>query len=212
MGQVEKVSVLIIFEVLAIAQFVLAILMFRGLIFKRGEDRLMMPGVGFMIMKTILTVRNIFRKPGGTLKKMGLRKGQIMLDYGCGIGSFAIPAAKMVGDDGFVYALDVHPLAIKTVEKKAKKEGFSNLKAILSSRDTGLPDESVDVILLYDVLQMIRERDKPLEELHRVLRPDGILFATPEHLEMSEFLNTLTREKLFILIGQKGKLFQFRKE
>ena len=121
MGQIEKLTVLIIFEAVAIAQFVLAILMFRGLIFKRGEDRLVMPAAGFAIMKTVLTVRNIFRKPGRTLRGMGLRKGQIVLDYGCGIGSFAIPAAKIVGDDGFVYALDIHPLAIRTIEQKAKK-------------------------------------------------------------------------------------------
>ena len=43
MGQIEKVTMLLIFEALAIAQLVLAILMFRGLIFKRGEDRLLMP-------------------------------------------------------------------------------------------------------------------------------------------------------------------------
>ena len=75
-----------------------------------------------------------------------------------------------------------------------------------------MPDESVDIILLYDVLQMIRERDELLEELHRVLRPGSSLFTTAEHLEVSEFLNTLTRERLFTLIGRKGKLFQFRKE
>ena len=212
MGQPEKVSVLVIFEALAIAQFVLAILMFRGLIFKRGEDRLMMPGIGFMIMRTVLSVRNIFRKPERVLHRIELQKGQSMLDYGCGIGSFAIPAAKIVGDDGMVYALDIHPLAIRVVEKEARKKRISNLKTILSDGDTGLPDESIDVVLLYDVLQMIRDKGRLLEELNRVLKPSGSLFATAEHLEVRGFLNTLTREKLFILIGQKGKLFQFRKE
>jgi ubiquinone/menaquinone biosynthesis C-methylase UbiE len=212
MGQIEKLTVLIIFEALAIAQFVLAILMFRGLIFERGEDRLMMPTPGFMIMRTVLSVRNIFRKPERTLHEIGLQKGQAILDYGCGIGSFAIPAAKIVGDDGMIYALDIHPLAIRVVEKEARKRKISNLKAILSSCDTGLPDECVDTVLLYDVLQMIRDKGKLLEELHRVLKPSGCLFATSEHLEVGEFLNTLTSEKLFILIGQKGKLFQFRKE
>jgi ubiquinone/menaquinone biosynthesis C-methylase UbiE len=206
-GQPEKVSVLVIFEALAITQFVLAILMFRGLIFKRGEDQLLMPGIGFMIMKNILGVRNIFRKPERILHQMGLQRGQSMLDYGCGPGSFAIPAAKIVGDDGMIYALDIHPLAIKAVEEKAKKKGVSNIKTTLSSYDTGLPDEWVDTVLLYDVLQMIRDRDKLLEELHRVLKSGGSLFATAEHPEVSEFLSTLTREKLFILVGQKGNLF-----
>lgn len=212
MLQMEKMTVFMIFEGLAIAQLVLAVLIFRGLIFKRGEDRLMMPRIGFMIMKTVLTVRNIFRKPERILRQTGLQRGQSMLDYGCGIGSFAIPAAKIVGDYGVIYALDIHPLAIRTVEREAKRKRISNLKTILSSRDTGLPNECVDTVLLYDVLQMISDKEKLLEELHQVLKPDGSLFATAEHLDVSEFLNIITKGKLFTLVGQKGKLFEFRRE
>ncbi len=210
--QGERLTVLIIFEVLAIAQFVTAILMFRELIFKRGEDKLMMPGIGFVIMKTVLTVRNIFRKPEKTLRKIGLKKGQIMLDYGCGIGSFTIPASQIVGNNGVIHAVDIHPLAIKTVKKKIKKGAFKNIKTILSSRNTGLPDECVDIVLLYDVLQMIRNKEKLLEEIHRVVKPDGRFFATSEHLDMDEFMNILTKGKLFTLVGQKGKLFEFKKK
>ena len=198
-------------ECFAVTQFVLGVLMFRGLIFKRGEATLMMPGIGFMIMKSILTVRNIFRKPERILHEMGLHEGQSMLDYGCGIGSFSIPAAKIVGNNGVVYALDIHPLAIKTVEKEIRKKKISNIKTILSGRDTGLPDESVDLVLLYDVLQMIKDKEKLLEELHRVLKSGGSLFATAEHLKVSEFMSILTKEKLFTLIGQKGELFEFKK-
>ena len=210
-SQIEKIMVLIIFGGLAIVQFVLAILMFRGLIFKRGEDRLIMPNIGFMIMKTVLRARNIFRKPERTLHEMGLQKGQAVLDYGCGIGSFAIPASKMVGNNGVVYALDIHPLATKTVEKEARKRGISNIKTILADRDTGLPNGSVDIVLLYDVLQMIRGKEGLLRELHRVLKSGGSLFATAEHTEMSGFMNVFTKANLFSLIGQVGKLFNFQK-
>jgi ubiquinone/menaquinone biosynthesis C-methylase UbiE len=74
-----------------------------------------------------------------------------------------------------------------------------------------LPDESIDIVLLYDVLQMIRDKEKLLEELHRILRSDGSLFATSEHLDVNEFMNILTKEKLFILVSEKGKLFKFRR-
>ena len=212
MLQLEKITVFMMFEGLAIAQLVLAVLMFRGLIFKRGEDRLMMPGIGFMIMKTVLRVRNIFRKPERILHQMGLQREQSILDYGCGIGSFALPAARIVGDDSIIYALDIHPLAIRAVEKEAKKKGISNIKTILSDRDTGLPDECVDTVLLYDVLQMISDKEKLLEEIHRVLKSGGSLFATAEHLEVTDFLNVITKKKLFTLSSQKGKLYQFMKE
>jgi len=86
-----------------------------------GADKQKMPRAGFAIMKTVLTLRRLLKKPERTLREMGIQKGQTVLDYGCGIGSFSIPAAKMVGDDGVVYALDIHPLAIKAVEKNQKE-------------------------------------------------------------------------------------------
>ena len=209
---VEKMTPFMIFEGIAVAQFIVAILMFRGLIFKRGTDKQKMPRIGFAIMKTVLTLRSIFKKPERILREMGLQKGQTVLDYGCGIGSFSIPAAKMVGDDGVVYALDIHPLAIRTVEKKIKKKQIANIKTILSSRGTGLPDESVDVVLLYDVFQMISDKDKLLEELHGVLKSDGILFATAEHLDPKEFMNIFAKGNLFTLIEQRGEVFRFKRD
>jgi len=171
-----------------------------------------MPRAGFAIMKTVLTLRSLFKKPERILREMGIQKGQTVLDYGCGIGSFSIPAAKMVGNDGIVYALDIHPLAIKAVEKKIKKKRITNVKTILSARETGLPDESVDVVLLYDVLQMISDKEKLLEELHRVLKPDGILFATAEHLDPNEFMNIFSKTNLFTLIEQRGEVFRFKRD
>ncbi len=208
----EKLTIFMIFEGIAIAQFIVAILMFRGLIFKRGMDKQKMPRIGFAIMKTVLTLRSIFKKPERILHEMGLREGQTILDYGCGIGSFSIPAAKLVGDDGIVYALDIHPLAIRAVEKEIKKKRISNIKTILSARETGLPDGSVDVVLLYDVFQMISDKAKLLEELHRVLKSDGFLFATAEHLNQKDFMDLFAKGNLFTLIEQRGKVYRFKRD
>ena len=208
----EKMAVFMIFEGIAIAQFILAILMFRGLIFKRGMDKQKMPRIGFAIMKTVLTLRSIFKKPERTLREMELKKGQTILDYGCGIASFSIPAAKLVGDGGIVYALDIHPLAIRAVEKKIKKKRISNIKTILSAQETGLPDGSVDVVLLYDVFQMISDKAKLLEELHRVLKSDGILFATAEHLNQKDFMDLFAKGNLFTLIEQRGEVYRFKRD
>ncbi len=208
----EKMTPFVLFECIAGAQFIVAILMFRGLIFKRGMDKQEMPRVGFAIMKTVLTLRSLFKKPDRILREIGLQRGQTLLDYGCGIGSFSIPAARIVGEDGTVYALDIHPLAVKAVEKEIKKRGISNVKTILSARETGLPDESVDVVLLFDVLQMVSEREKLLEELHRVLKSGGFLFATAEHLDPEEFMSIFARGDLFTLVERRGEIFKFERK
>ena len=199
-------------EGFAIVQLVLGVLMFRGLIFKRGTEKLMMPAIGFAIMSSVLRIRSLFINPDRILRKIGLQKGQTILDYGCGVGVFTIPAAQIVGDDSMVHALDINSLCIKAVEKEIRKRGISNVKTILSDRDTELPDECVDIVLVYDVLQMITDRGRLMKELHRVLKPDGRLCATAEHLDVNEFLEVITQGNSFTLIDRKRSVFRFRRE
>jgi len=53
-----------------------------------------------------------------------VNEGQIIVDFGCGYGSYTIPAAKMVGEKGKVYALDKNKKALDTVMKKAEAQGL----------------------------------------------------------------------------------------
>jgi len=41
-----------------------------------------------------------------TLEKVGIQRGHIVLDFGCGSGTYTLPAAEMVGNRGRVYAVD----------------------------------------------------------------------------------------------------------
>jgi ubiquinone/menaquinone biosynthesis C-methylase UbiE len=59
---------------------------------------------------------------------------------------------------------------------------------------------------------MIRDREKLLEELHRVLKSGGILFATAERLDLKEFMNIFARENLFTLIEHSGEVFRFKRD
>jgi SAM-dependent methyltransferase len=198
-------------EGFALASFIVAILMFRGLIFKRGTDELMMPGIGFLIMSAVLKMREIRGKPERTLHRMEIVKGQTILDYGCGIGSFSTLIAEMVGDIGVVYALDIHPLAIQEVEKRIRKKGITNIKTILSSRETGLPVESIDAVLLHDVIHMVTDQEGVIRELHRVLKSSGRIYTTSEHLEPGEFMDIMGKGDLFSLVGEREGLFEFER-
>jgi len=127
------------------------------------------------MMTIVMKIRGIFRNKKEEVLLTEIKKGNVVLDYGCGIGFNTIPAAEIVGEKGKVYALDIHPLAIETVEKKISKKGLVNVDTILSNLDTGLPDESVDIVLLYNVLPMIENRPALIKELYRVLRRGGII-------------------------------------
>ena len=136
-----------------------------------------------------------------------VKEGQTFLDYGCGTGDFTIPAARIVKTMGKVYALDYFPRQLEIVEKKSKNEGLTNIKPILSDSQTDLPDECVDVAWMCDVLHEVRERRAVLEELHRVLKGEGVL-AIYDGMK-DRILDYTTG--LFSLTERDGKFFSFTK-
>ena len=136
-----------------------------------------------------------------------LQEGQTFLDYGCGTGDFTIHAAKRVSNTGKVYALDYFPKQLEIVAERSAKAGLANIETILSASETGLPDESVDVIWMCDVLHEIKERRGVLSELHRVLKKDGILAL---HDSMGEKALDYTAD-LFSLVVRDDKFLRFAK-
>lgn len=146
--------------------------------------------------------RNILRK---WAQNNLVQEGQTVLDYGCGTGSFTIPAARIVSPRGKVYALDYFPRQLEIVMEKSRKEGLTNIETILSDSQTGLPDECIDVIWMCDVLHEVKERRAVLEELHRVLKKEGTLTI---HDGMREKVLSYTNG-LFFLVERDGKLLKF---
>src|SRR5471030_208350 len=73
--------------------------------------------------------------PKETLIKLGLHEGDIMADIGCGIGYFTIPAAKIVGGSGNIFAMDILPEMLQDVEMKIKEKNISNIKTILTEEN-----------------------------------------------------------------------------
>ena len=138
------------------------------------------------------------------LKELGIEPGFHVLDYGCGPGSYIVPLAELVGESGKVYALDIHSLAIQKVKDIASKKQMANVETILSDCQTGLPDNSLDVVLLYDIFHHLSDRDKVLKELHRVLKLDGILSFSDHHMKENEIVSAVTNSGLFSL-SRKGQ-------
>jgi ubiquinone/menaquinone biosynthesis C-methylase UbiE len=163
-------------------------------------------------MALALACSYLFMNARKQLLKSGVKEGQTVLDFGCGPGFYAIPAAEMVGDKGKVCALDIHPLAIQSVQKKAEKKGLPNISTILSDVDTGLPDRSVDVSLVYDAIHMMKDRESLIRELHRVTKPNGILSITAEHIKAEDIIKIAEKDGLFSLRERQRKLLNFERK
>ncbi|MFC1716026.1 class I SAM-dependent methyltransferase [Candidatus Poribacteria bacterium] len=165
--------------------------------------------VDFRIMSFIYRLRDLFLPRKNILREIGIQPGFCILDYGCGPGNYTASAAELVGQSGRIYALDIHPLAVQKVQKMASKKQLTNVETIHSDCKTGLPDNSVDVVLLYDILHDLSDPDGVLEELHRVLKPNGILSLTDHHIEESEIMSRMTSKALFKLSKKGGKTYSF---
>ena len=93
---------------------------------------------------------NIYFDPPKILTFLGLNEHtRDAVDVGCGYGTFTIPAAEIIR--GKIYAIDIDPAMIKSVEEKAKMRNLVNVVAILRdfvSEGSGLEDSSVDYVML----------------------------------------------------------------
>ncbi len=171
-----------------------------------------MPNSHFRWMSLEFKLRDLFSPRKSILKEVGIKPGFHVLDYGCGPGSYIIPLAELVGKSGKIYALDIHPLAIQKVQGIASKKHLTNVKTIHSDCETGLPEGSVDVVLLYDTFHDLSDPDGVLEELHRVLKPNGILSLSDHHMKTSEIIPKLTKGGLFRLSREGKRTCSFLKE
>lgn len=117
-----------------------------------------------------------FFDPAPALKKLGLTRDlSCVVDFGCGYGTFAIPAAQMTS--AAVHAIDIDPEMIAATRGKALSLGLSQLH--LHERDfvaegCGLPDVSADYVMQFNLLHAA-EATQLLLEAYRILRPNGIL-------------------------------------
>ncbi len=165
----------------------------------------------FRFMSFLISIRDILVDLDKVVEEIGIKSGNVVLDYGCGPGSFSVPAAKIVGKSGKVYALDIHPLALKYTKKKAQKNELTNIEFILSDCDTGLNDESVDIVLFYDMLKNLLTPQKQLKELHRILKPEGILCVKDVRFK-DEIPSMITENNFFKLKTKSKKQFLFVKK
>jgi len=146
------------------------------------------------------------------LKEVGIKPGFHVLDYGCGPGGYIFTAADLVGKSGKIYALDIHPLAIQKVQSIASKKQLPNVEIICSNCKTGLPDNSVDVVLLYDIFHNLSNPNGVLEELHHVLKPKGNLSFSDHHMKENEIVSKVTNKGLFRLSRKGKRTYSFLKE
>jgi ubiquinone/menaquinone biosynthesis C-methylase UbiE len=96
-----------------------------------------------------------------------------IVEIGCGYGTFTIPTAKII--KGILYTFDIEREMLDIVKQKLIKENIYNVN--LEQRDllahkTGLADNSIDYVLLFNILHHESPHDF-IDEAYRILKPHG---------------------------------------
>lgn len=117
------------------------------------------------------------------LEEAGLEEKMKIADLGCGSrGYFAIQAAKLIGEDGLVYAVDIVKSALQNVKNTANLFGITNLKIVWANLEihgaTKIPDESIDLAMLNNILFQNEKIDEIIKETFRILKKGGKLLIT----------------------------------
>jgi ubiquinone/menaquinone biosynthesis C-methylase UbiE len=120
--------------------------------------------------------RKKWQDPDAVLIEIDLKPGATFIDIGCGEGFFTLPAARLVGEKGRVYGLDVSPQAIERLRIKAANEDITNLQLRVGrGEETVLCEACADFVFFGIVLHDFDEPIKVLANAAKMLKPGGEL-------------------------------------
>jgi ubiquinone/menaquinone biosynthesis C-methylase UbiE len=127
-----------------------------------------------------------------------LKEGMTFVDVGCGDGYFSMLAAKKVGPNGKVFAVDVDGARVEMLEDKAQKEGLENIIAVVGrAEDTVFFEGCADMVFYSMDLHDFDDPQKVLQNARLMLGPNGEVvdldwkktkmdFGPPEQIRFSE--------------------------
>ena len=115
-----------------------------------------------------------FAGTGNPFSMGDLAPGETVLDIGCGAGMDSLIAARQVGPDGHVIAVDMTPAMLAKTERGATELGLTNL-SFREGLAESLPADpgTVDVVISNGVINLCPDKVAVLREVGRVLRPGG---------------------------------------
>jgi len=118
--------------------------------------------------------RDAWQKPEQIMDALGIADGSVVADLGAGGGWFTIRLARRVGPNGQVYAEDIQPQMIESINRRVQREGLRNVTTVLGTpSDPRLPQGRVDAVLIVDTYHEMEDPVALLRNVREALSPKG---------------------------------------
>ncbi len=123
---------------------------------------------------------------GNPFTNANIKKGDTLLDLGCGAGVDVLVARLLVGDNGEVFGVDITPKMVELASLHAKNENFKNVTIFEANfSELKLPNNSVDVVISNGAINLTACKESVFKEIYRVLKDDGKLYFA-DMIDISE--------------------------
>jgi len=159
----------------------------------------------------------MFVVPEEAVRRLPVKEGQAVADFGCGTGAWTLALAKLVGDRGHVMAFDVQKNLLDALEKEARDAGITNIEIVWADLDepegSRLEHESIHGVLVANSLFQFENKEAIVREAYRILKPDGWcavidwsesfggLGPAPDHVVDADTARRLFAQQSFVFNG-----------
>lgn len=116
-------------------------------------------------------LRRLVQNPGKILGEY-IRLGNVVADIGCGMGYFSLEMARLVGDGGRVYAVDIQPEMLAGVRRRALRAGLASRISLQRCTPESLGLEArLDFALAFWMVHEVPDQEAFFAELFDLLKP-----------------------------------------
>jgi 2-polyprenyl-3-methyl-5-hydroxy-6-metoxy-1,4-benzoquinol methylase len=149
--------------------------------------------LGYFLLNPL---RKYYQNPE-TMLMPYIKPGMKAVDFGCAMGYFTLPLAKLVGKAGHVYAIDIQQKMLDKLHRRAQKAGLDSIiKAVIVNETTRFDElsEQIDFALMFAMVHEVPDKNALFETIGKMVKNNGIvLFAEPKgHVSPTAFEHSIS--------------------